>query len=142
MPYQTVPPVEHLRVDAVHMAHQPRQIGLPGVEHQVVVVAHQAIGQHLRVEPVHRLGDDIQLRQAVVVARCWRLNGQCRELAQSWHPISNLLLQPKSRCNRRVVRMVNPRPGLPIETGQIFRPYRPEDVIDGLNNVCVLKLGV
>lgn len=37
-----------------------REIGLPGVQHEVVVVAHQAVGQHLSVEALHSLIDDFK----------------------------------------------------------------------------------
>ena len=55
------------------MAHQTREIGAARVQHQVVVIAHLAIGQHLRVEPVHRLGNDFQLRVSVLVVAVDRL---------------------------------------------------------------------
>ena len=53
-------------IDAVHVPHQARQVALSGVQ-QMVVIAHLAVGQHLRVEPIHRLGDATQLRQPVDV---------------------------------------------------------------------------
>jgi hypothetical protein len=62
-----MPPVKCLRINAVHMAHQPRQVCLPRVQHQVVVVAHLAVGQHLRVKPVHRMGDGFKLRLSIPV---------------------------------------------------------------------------
>ncbi|UQS88258.1 hypothetical protein M5C90_21340 [Pseudomonas chlororaphis subsp. piscium] len=47
------------------MPHQPRKIRLPGVEHEVVVVAHQAVGQHLGIEALHALSHDRQQSLAV-----------------------------------------------------------------------------
>ena len=44
------------------MPHQTRQIGLVRVQHQVTVIADLATGQHLSIEPVHRLSDDFQVR--------------------------------------------------------------------------------
>lgn len=38
-----------------------------GVQHQVVVVAHLAVGEHLRVEPVHCVGDGFKLRLSINV---------------------------------------------------------------------------
>jgi hypothetical protein len=64
---QAVAPVEALRVDPVDLAHQARQVGPPRVQHQMEMVAHQAIGQHLRVETLHRVGDDRQLHGPVFV---------------------------------------------------------------------------
>jgi hypothetical protein len=58
-------PVVGLREDAVHVPHQPRQVAFARVQHQVIVVAHQAVGQHLGIEAVHGLADDPQLRGAV-----------------------------------------------------------------------------
>ncbi len=65
--------VEALCVDPVHMPHQARQVGLPGVQHHVVVIAHQAIGQHLRVEAIHRLRDDLELRPPIRIVAIDRL---------------------------------------------------------------------
>jgi hypothetical protein len=50
--------IEALGVDPVDVAHQQGEIGLPGVQHEVVVVVHQAIGQGLGVEARQRLRDD------------------------------------------------------------------------------------
>ena len=58
MPDFVVPAIEPLGVDPVDVAHQRGEIGLPGVQHEVVVVVHQAIGQGLRVEARQRLRDD------------------------------------------------------------------------------------
>jgi hypothetical protein len=44
-----------------------RQIGLPGVQHEVVVVAHQAIGQGLGIEARQRLRHDLQQALPVLV---------------------------------------------------------------------------
>ena len=41
-----------LRVDAIDVAHQPRQIGLARLHHEVVVIAHQTIPEQARVEPI------------------------------------------------------------------------------------------
>jgi hypothetical protein len=67
MAHQAMPAVDVLRVDAVHLPHQARQVGGTGVQHEMVVVAHQAIGQHLRVEALQCQRDDAQLRGPVVV---------------------------------------------------------------------------
>jgi hypothetical protein len=59
--------VEGPGVDPVDMAHQRRKIALPGVQHEVVVVAHQAIRQQLRVEPRQPLGHHRQQPRSVCV---------------------------------------------------------------------------
>ena len=55
------------------MPHQARQIGLVRVQHQVTVTAHLATGQHLSIEPVHRLSDDFQVRGPVCIVAVDRL---------------------------------------------------------------------
>ena len=61
MPRKAMPLIESLGVDAIHMPHQPRQVAHAGVKHQVEVIAHQAVGQHLRVKALHGLRQDRQL---------------------------------------------------------------------------------
>ena len=73
MPHQRVALVECLGVHAVHMPHQTRQIGLARVQYQVIVISHLAIGQHLSIEPVHRLNDDFQVRGPVLLVAVDRL---------------------------------------------------------------------
>jgi len=46
---------------------------LADVQHQVVVIAHQAIGQHLRVEAIRRLRDDLDLRPPIRIVAIDRL---------------------------------------------------------------------
>ncbi len=60
MPDLGMPTVVRLRVDAVELLHQHREIGAARVQHEVVVIAHQAVGQHLRVAALQGLGDDGQ----------------------------------------------------------------------------------
>jgi hypothetical protein len=50
MTHLAVPAVEGMGVDPVDVTHQYGQIRLAGVQHEVVVVAHQATGQDLRIE--------------------------------------------------------------------------------------------
>ena len=59
MPHHAMTPVERLRVNAIGMSHQPRQVGLAGMHHPVVVLAHLAIGQHLSIKPVCRQRGDL-----------------------------------------------------------------------------------
>lgn len=56
MPHHTVPPVVRLCVHPVEMPHQQRQIALARVLYKMVVVAHEAVGQHLRIKALHALG--------------------------------------------------------------------------------------
>lgn len=67
MPHLAVAAVEVLRVHAVEVPHQARQIGLPRAQHEVVVVAHQAIGEHLGVEALHGPPHDLQQTLAIAV---------------------------------------------------------------------------
>jgi len=62
-----MPAIERLGIDAVDVAHQQGEIGLPGVEHEVVMVVHQAIGQGLGIEARQRLRDDFKKRVAVLI---------------------------------------------------------------------------
>ena len=50
-----------------------RRHGLVGLDHQVVVVAHQAVSQHLGAEPIHCLGDHRQMTLAILVVAVNRL---------------------------------------------------------------------
>ena len=65
--------IEVLRVDAVEMAHQPRQVGLAGVQHQAEVIDHQTVSQQLRVEAGHGLIDNVQVQAPVIVTAVDRL---------------------------------------------------------------------
>ena len=65
--HQSMAAVEASQVDPVELAHNQRQIRLARVQHQVVVVAHQAVGQNLGVKAVHGLGQDAQEGFAVFV---------------------------------------------------------------------------
>jgi hypothetical protein len=65
--HEPVAPIEGLGVNAIQVTHQPRQICLPRMQHQVVMVAHLAIGEQLRVEPVYRMGDGVKLRLPIKV---------------------------------------------------------------------------
>lgn len=54
------------------MAHHLRKVALARLEHEVVVVARQAVGQRLRVESLHEQGDDVQVGQTIdVVSVDW-----------------------------------------------------------------------
>lgn len=70
---QAVALVEALRVDAVEVPHQARQVALARVQHEVVVVAHQAVRQHLGVEAVERMLEHGQVLDAVGVIAVDRL---------------------------------------------------------------------
>ena len=56
-----------LGIDTIEMLHQSRQIRAAGVNHEVVVIVHETVGQHDRIEPVHRLSNDCQKRSAIFV---------------------------------------------------------------------------
>ena len=73
MPHLGVAPVEGLRVHAIDLPHQQRQVGLVRVLHEVIVVPHQAIGQHLGIKALHRLCHHLQQGTAVRVVHEDRL---------------------------------------------------------------------
>jgi hypothetical protein len=50
MSHLVVATVVGLSVDPVDVTHQQGQVRLPGVQHEVVVVTHQAIGESLRIK--------------------------------------------------------------------------------------------
>ena len=58
-----------LGIDAVDMAHQQRQIGLPRVQNKVVVVVHQAPCQGTSIKPMQRLAQNAQQVFAILVAQ-------------------------------------------------------------------------
>jgi hypothetical protein len=64
-PHQAVATVEVLREDAVDMTHQPRKIRATRVQHQMEMLAHQAVGEHLRVKATHGLRNDGELHGSV-----------------------------------------------------------------------------
>ena len=49
------------------MTHQARQLGPVRVQHKVAVLAHHAVGQHLGVAAVHRLGNQGQQCMSIPV---------------------------------------------------------------------------
>lgn len=68
-----MPAVETLRVRPVEVPHQTRKIGHARVQHQVIVIAHLAVGQHLGVEAFHRLRQHVELGDTVCVIPVDRL---------------------------------------------------------------------
>lgn len=47
--------VEYLRIHTVKVAHQPRQARTARVQHEGIVIVHQAIGQRLHIKTLHAL---------------------------------------------------------------------------------------
>ncbi len=62
-----VPAVVGLGVDAVDVAHDARQVGPPRVQDEMVVIAHQAIGENAAVESRERPTQHVQPDLAVRV---------------------------------------------------------------------------
>jgi len=60
MPVSSVPTVEGLRVHAVQVAHAAGEVRLRGADEQVVVVAHQAVGEAAPGEALERFFEDLQ----------------------------------------------------------------------------------
>jgi len=73
MPDFRVPTVLRLRVDTVQLSHQSRPVAFTCEQYQVVVVAHQAIGQALRIEAAQGLAQDTEELRAVPVVLVDRL---------------------------------------------------------------------
>jgi hypothetical protein len=87
-----MPPIVGLGIHAVEMLHQPQQIGAAGVDDEVIVVVHEAIGQHRHIEPLHGLPHDgekilpvfvvLEYRFAPVATGCnmidrvWKFNAE------------------------------------------------------------------
>ena len=67
MPHLAVAAVECLRNHTVEVAHQPRQVRAARVQHDVIVIAPKAIGQHLRVKALHALLQHAEQRSPVAV---------------------------------------------------------------------------
>ena len=61
--------VERLRVDAVQMPHAPRKRGIDGLDKQVKVVAHQAVGMTEPAEAADSLGENIEKRRAISIIK-------------------------------------------------------------------------
>jgi hypothetical protein len=80
MSHLAVAAVECLLNHTVEVAHHPRQVRAARVQHEVIVIAHQAIGEHLHVKALHTLlqhaeqrstvAVDLEDRLAPVAARC------------------------------------------------------------------------
>ena len=60
MPHLAVPPIKTLGVHTIDVPHQARQIRRPGMQHKMVVVAHQAVSQPLRIKAPRPLGQHLQ----------------------------------------------------------------------------------
>ena len=67
----TLATIGALRVDAVEVPHHARQVTIAGVQHKAVVLAHQAVRQHLSVEAAKRLPEYVQIQ----AWRCYFLYG-------------------------------------------------------------------
>jgi hypothetical protein len=70
-----VPPVEGLGIDAIELAHSPRQIRPRGLDEEVVVVRHQAVGMAAPAITPDHLGEGVQKEVPVVVVPKGRLSG-------------------------------------------------------------------
>ena len=73
MAHDAVAPIEGLRVHGIDVAHEPREICLVGMNDEVVVIAHQAVRHDGRLEPVRRLGKQLQEALSISVVHKDRL---------------------------------------------------------------------
>lgn len=55
-----VPTIVGLRAGPIDVPHQPREVRLARLQHETVVVAHQALSQRHRVEALQSLRDETQ----------------------------------------------------------------------------------
>ena len=62
-----VAPVRLLREDAVHQVHRIGEIAIKGLDHRVVVVPHQAVGQTTQAVPFRRFTEEVQKSQSIGV---------------------------------------------------------------------------
>ena len=69
VPNPAMAAIESLSTDAVEVPHQPPHIGLGRRQHPLKVVAQLAVGQHLSIEAVHRLSNDVKLALAVRIVK-------------------------------------------------------------------------
>jgi hypothetical protein len=64
---KSMPTIESLAIDAIDVTHQPRQVRPLRLQDEVVVVAHQAEGEHQRIAALQALVDDRQQRLPIGV---------------------------------------------------------------------------
>ena len=67
MPHLAVAAVKRLRNHTAEVAHQLRQVRAARVQHEVIVIAHQAIGQHMRTKALTALLQYAEQRSPVAV---------------------------------------------------------------------------
>ena len=67
MPHLAMPAVVGLRVDAIDLSHQPGQVRAAGMQDQMIMVAHQAIGQCTGIEAVKGCSNHVQKCPPVLV---------------------------------------------------------------------------
>jgi hypothetical protein len=53
-------PVEFLRVDSVQLSHPPGKVGLRGLDQQMVVIAHEAVGMAEPVDSLYHKAQDVK----------------------------------------------------------------------------------
>jgi|WetSurSiteA1Bulk_404760.scaffolds.fasta_scaffold04934_4 hypothetical protein len=62
-----VPPVVTLGIDPVELPHPPAEIALRGLDEQMIVILHQAIGMTEPVETANYGREDIKKEQPILV---------------------------------------------------------------------------
>jgi hypothetical protein len=67
--------VEGLGVNAIELPHAAREVPLWGLEEEVVMVVHEAIGVAAEAVAFHHLGEDFQKREPVLVSEEDGLSG-------------------------------------------------------------------
>jgi hypothetical protein len=67
MPDSAMATVEPLRVDAVKVAHTPRQIGRRRLDQEMIMIGHQAVRQPTPPKPFRRMAHQRQKLPAVVL---------------------------------------------------------------------------
>jgi hypothetical protein len=62
-----VPPIESLGIDAIELPHSPAEIALRGLNEQMIVIIHQAIGMAQPVVPGYYGSEDVKKEQPILV---------------------------------------------------------------------------
>lgn len=67
MARQLVPAVARLGAGPVALPHAARQVCLPRLQHEVVMIGHEATGRQTRIEAVSHLPHDAEKAAAIIV---------------------------------------------------------------------------
>jgi hypothetical protein len=60
-----VSPIQSLRVHAIDVSHETRQVRLVRAQYEMAVIARQTVGQRPRIEAIQRIGQNPQMHCTV-----------------------------------------------------------------------------